>query len=266
MSAEVRGGETRLAILTGGSGGLVPGIATELAKSGFAIVLTARRKDRLEEEADRLRESVETPIAAIASDARDATSAMDLVAQVLGQFGRIDVLVNAAASSTPIDGAIEEVDVDALMADVDVKVGGYLRYAQAVVPAMKQQGGGHIVNIGGLTGRSSDTLSGLRNAAVSHLTKVLSDQLGRFRISVNAVHPGIVRTPHLDELFAEMAKDRGLAANDIEAEFVDQIPAGSILLPSQVGRMVAFLAAAPDPAVTGQSLTVDGGYSRGIYL
>jgi NAD(P)-dependent dehydrogenase (short-subunit alcohol dehydrogenase family) len=130
---------------------------------------------------------------------------------------------------------------------------------------MKRQGRGHIINIGGLTGRSSDTLSGLRNAAVSHLTKVLSDQLGTFQISVNAVHPGIVRTPHLDELFAEMAKDQGDTAKDVEGEFINDIPIGAILSPGQVGRFVAFLADANDPAITGQSLTIVGGYSRGIF-
>jgi NAD(P)-dependent dehydrogenase (short-subunit alcohol dehydrogenase family) len=131
---------------------------------------------------------------------------------------------------------------------------------------MKQAGLGHIVNIGGLTGRSSDTLSGLRNVAVSHLTKVLSDQLGPFSITVNAVHPGIVRTPHLEELFAEMANEGGSTAKDIERGFVADIPTGRILSPTDVGRMVAFLATADNAAITGQSLTVDGGYSRGIFL
>jgi len=255
-----------VAVLTGGSGGLAPGIAAELAMSGFAVVLTARRLDRLEAAAEVLRTASNAPVAAIGSDACDAASTRALAAQVMDRFGRIDVLVNAAASSTPIGGAIEAVDVDALMVDVNVKIGGYLRYAHALVPAMKRAGGGHIVNIGGLTGRSSDTLSGLRNAAVSHLTKVLSDQLGPFGISVNAVHPGIVRTPHLEELFAGMANDCGKTVKDIEAEFVNQIPAGAILAPSQIGRTVAFLAQATDAAITGQSLTVDGGYSRGIFL
>ena len=259
-------GSQRVAILTGGSGGLVPGIADQLANAGFTIVLTARGETALEAAAARLRESVDTPVVAIASDARDATATKALAETVVDRFGRIDVLVNAAASSTPIGGAIEDVDIDALIADVDVKVGGYLRYAQAVVPAMKRQGAGHIVNIGGLTGRSSDTLSGLRNAAVAHLTKVLSDQLGRFRISVNVVNPGIVRTPHLDELFAEMAEERDVTAKDIEAEFVQDIPTGEILSPAQVGQFIAFLANAQSPSITGQSLTIDGGYSRGVYL
>lgn len=259
-------GSQRVAILTGGSGGLVPGIAEQLAHAGFTIVLTARGEKALEAAAARLRESVDTPVVAIASDARDASATKALAETVVDRFGRIDVLVNAAASSTPIGGAIEDVDIDALIADVDVKVGGYLRYAQAVVPAMKRQGAGHIVNIGGLTGRSSDTLSGLRNAAVAHLTKVLSDQLGRFRVSVNVVNPGIIRTPHLDELFAEMAEERDVTAKDIEAEFVQDIPTGEILSPAQVGQFIAFLANAQSPSITGQSLTIDGGYSRGVYL
>ena len=80
------------------------------------------------------------------------------------------------------------------------------------------------------------------------------------------MHPGIVRTPHLEELFAEMAAETGTTAEDIEAEFVNQIPAGALLVPAQVGRMIAFLADAKDAAITGQSLTVDGGYSRGVFL
>ena len=259
-------GPQRVAILTGGSGGLVPGIAEALAHAGFAIVLTARTRDRLQDAASRLADKVDVPVSAVVSDARDQSSTDALARDVHTRFGRIDVLVNAAASSTPIGGRLEDVDVDALIADADVKIGGYLRYTRSVIPAMKSAGGGHIVNIGGLTGRSSDTLSGLRNAAVSHLTKVLSDQLGPFGITVNAVHPGIVLTPHLEELFAEMAKERGVPVNAIEDEFRKDIPTGQFLSVEQVGRLVAHLADAPDAAITGQSLTVDGGYSRGVYL
>lgn len=232
----------------------------------MAIVLTARGAEMLDQAVVGLGAQGLTQVEAMVSDARDASSTRALAETVLARFGRIDVLVNAAATSTPIGGVIEDVDVDALIADVNVKVGGYLRYAQAVAPVMKRQGRGHIISIGGLTGRSSDTLSGLRNAAVSHFTKVLSDQLGPFGITVNAVHPGIMRTPHLEELFAEMAHDRATNASAIEAEFIDQIPTRTILTPLEVGRVVAFLASAEQPAITGQSITVDGGYSRGVFL
>ncbi|GHC98421.1 SDR family NAD(P)-dependent oxidoreductase [Novosphingobium pokkalii] len=262
MSTAAVGSTPPVAIVTGGSGGMAPGIVRGLRGAGIAVVITARDAGRLAAAA----ETIGGDCLALASDARDPASIESLVAAVLARHGRIDVLVNAAASSTPISGAIETVDVAALIADLDVKVGGYLRYAQAVVPAMKRQGRGHIVNIGGLTGRSSDTLSGLRNAAVSHLTKVLSDQLGPAGITVNAVHPGIVRTPHLAELFAEMAHAENTTPAAIEARFVAEIPTRTILTPDDVGAMVATLAAAARPTITGQSLTIDGGYSRGIFL
>lgn len=253
-----------VAIVTGGSGGIAPGIVRALCDDGFIVVITARGLERLTAAAEDL--GKHGTVVPLASDATDAASVAQLVESVRSRFGRIDVLVNAAASSNPIGGAIEQVDIDMLMTDVDIKVGGYLRYIQGIVPVMKAQGDGHVINIGGLTGRSSDTLSGLRNVAVTHLTKVLSDQLGPFGISVNAVHPGIVRTPHLDELFDELAHERGVGREVIEAEFTADIPTGAILDVGDVGRMVAFLASMPNATVTGQSLTVDGGYSRGIYL
>ncbi|MGZ5860199.1 MAG: SDR family NAD(P)-dependent oxidoreductase [Croceibacterium sp.] len=255
-----------VAVVTGGSGGLAAGIAEALANAGMAVVLTARGEGPLKASARRLTRATGSPAIALTSDARDMASVRDMTARVLDRFGRIDVLVNAAASSTPIGGAIERVDVDALIGDVDTKVGGYLRYIQAVVPAMKASGSGRIINIGGLTGRSSDTLSGLRNAAVAHLTKVLSDQLGPFGIAVNAVHPGIVRTPHLDELFGQMAVERGVSAGQVESEFVDQIPTRTILAPAEIGRVVAFLSRPEAASINGQSISVDGGYTRGIYL
>ncbi len=253
-----------VAIVTGGSGGLAPGIVTALAASGMTVVITARDAVRLERAAERLGEAGR--VVPISSDALDAASTRQLAADILDRFGRIDMLVNAAASATPISGAIEAVVVDALMADLDTKVGGYLRYIQAVAPTMKAQGRGCIVNIGGLTGRSSDTLSGLRNAAVSHLTKVLSDQLAPHGIAVNAINPGIVRTPHLSELFEDLAHQRGTTAGAIEAEFLADVPARALLDPADIGKTVLFLAQADARMINGESITVDGGYSRGVRL
>ena len=258
--------EERVAIVTGGSGGMALGLVAALVEANFRVVITARRTSELDDAATRLGISAGSEVTAISADVTDSQSTSALVAEVLKRFGRVDVLVNAAASSTPIGGAIEAVDIAALIRDLDVKVGGYLRMIQSVVPTMKSAGGGRIINIGGLTGRSSDTLSGLRNAAVVHLTKVLSDQLAPFGIAVNAVHPGLVRTPHLVEMFDEIAASEQRSAADVEREFVSRVPAGRLLEPIEVGRTVAFLAGADGASITGESLTVDGGYSRGIYL
>lgn len=251
--------ERQVAIVTGGSGGMAPGLVAALLEANFRVVITARR-------ASELAKAAEGDVLAIPADVTDLQSTLELVADVLRRFGGVDLLVNAAASSTPISGDIEEIDVTALIRDLDVKVGGYLRMIQAVVPAMKAAGGGRIINIGGLTGRSSDTLSGLRNAAVAHLTKVLSDQLAPFGITVNSIHPGLVRTPHLAELFQKTAAKEGGTPKDVEDHFVTTVPLGRLLEPIEIGRAVAFLAGPNAATITGESLTVDGGYSRGIYL
>ena len=258
--------EPGVVIVTGGSGGLAPGLVAALGDARFELVVVARDPARLAAAAAQMSASLGRKVAAIPGDVTEAEQAAAIAAEVLSQFGRIDVLVNAAASSTPIGGAIEAVEVDALIRDLDTKVGGYLRMIQAVAPAMKGRGFGRIINIGGLTGRSSNTLSGLRNAAVAHLTKVLADQLGSFGVTVNAVHPGIVRTPHLVELFGTLARDRDMTPSQVEAEFVADIPTGRLLETIEIGRAVAFLAGADAASINGESLTVDGGYSRGVYL
>jgi len=256
--------ERQVAIVTGGSGGMAPGLVAALIEANFRVVITARQASSLAEAAGKLESA--SDIVAIPADVTDSQSTSALASEVLKRFDRVDVLVNAAASSTPVGGPIEEVDVAALIRDLDVKVGGYLRMIQAVAPAMKAARSGRIINIGGLTGRSSDTLSGLRNAAVAHLTKVLSDQLAPFGITVNAIHPGLVRTPHLADLFQETAAAEDRAPQDVENHFVTAVPLGRLLEPIEIGRAVAFLAGPNAGTITGESLTVDGGYSRGIYL
>lgn len=257
---------TPVAVLTGGSGGLAPGIGRVLRDEGYVLVLVGRDEGRLQRAADALMSGSTARVDAIPCDVTQNSSVRAMVLAVLDRFGRIDLLVNAAASSNPIGGAIEEVDVDALIGDLDTKVGGYLRCIRAIAPVMKRQGHGRIVNIGGLTGRSSDTLSGMRNAAVSHLTKVMADQLGPHGITVNAVHPGLTRTPHLIELFGEMARARCTAPEAVEAEFLSQVPIRRFSTPDEIGNAIAFLADRRGASINGESISVDGGYSRGIYL
>jgi NAD(P)-dependent dehydrogenase (short-subunit alcohol dehydrogenase family) len=179
----------------------------------------------------------------------------------------VDILVNCAASPAGlVRNRIEEIDATALLHDLNTKVVGYARCCKSVVSAMKRHSWGRIINIGGLTGRGSNTLSGMRNAAICHLTKTLSDQLGPHGITVNAVHPGVIRTPHIDELFAAEAKKQGTTAANIEKSYVEATPVRRILAAEEIAGAVTFLASAHGASITGESIAVDGGISRGIYL
>ena len=94
----------------------------------------------------------------------------------------------------------------------------------------------------------------------------IEEWLGAHGIAVNAVHPGIVATPHLDAVFARHAQAQGTTPAAIAATYVAEIPMRRILSVEEIADAVAMLAAPGMTAITGQSITVDGGYSRGIYL
>ena len=120
-----------------------------------------------------------------------------MVEGVLAAFGRVDILVNNAAqpagqSKPP---SLEEITTEALWAEVNVKVLGYLRTAREVAKPMAAQGGGRIINVSGLAARSTGSIIGtIRNISVAALTKNLADELAPKGISAVCVHPGLTRT------------------------------------------------------------------------
>ncbi len=257
----------RVAIVTGGSAGIGYAIAKVLAAEGANVVIAARRPDVLQHAAESLSTVAGRHVVGIPVDTTDQSAVDGLVATVCAKLSRIDILVNCAATPAGrVKGPIEELDADALLEDLNTKVVGYARCCKAVVPVMRRTGWGRIVNIGGLTGRGSSNVSGMRNVAICHLTKTLSDQLGPSGITVNAVHPGLIRTPHLTELFASEAMKRSCKPADVEAQYVAGSPIRRILEPEEVAYAVAYLASPIGEAITGESIAVDAGITRGVYL
>ena len=131
---------------------------------------------------------------------------------------------------------------------------------------MKAQRWGRIINIGGLTARTSDTLSGMRNVAISHMTKTLADQLGPDGITINQIHSGLVRTQHVEELFATQGRKHGTNAEEIERQWCSDTPIRRMLEPNEISNFFAFLASPLAGGITGQSIAIDGGLTRGIYV
>jgi NAD(P)-dependent dehydrogenase (short-subunit alcohol dehydrogenase family) len=242
MDLELTG---RVAIVTGASRGIGKAIAQELALEGADVALCARSRDALEAAAKDIAGATGRRVVPIVADTTNAESVRRLVDTARAQLGRIDILVNNAA--TPggvVRGPLAEADEKALLEDIDTKVVGYLRCAKAVAPHMQERGWGRIINIGGLSGRRAGNISGLRNAAIVHLTKTLADQLGRQGITVNLVHPGTTRTERTDEETERRAKTNAI---------------GRIVDAREIGLVVAFLASAKAAAVTGVAIDASGG-------
>ena len=257
----------KVAVVTGGSLGIGRAVTEALATEGVRVAIVARSPKPLEEAAREISAKTGMEILAVPADVGKTEQVEAMMEKVAQHFGRIDILVNGAAHPGGlVRSEIENANPEGLLEDINIKVVGYMRCAKAASAHMKKNGFGRIINIGGLTGRGSKQLSGMRNIAICHLTKTLSDQLGPHGITVNVIHPGVVETPHIHELYEKEAKLQGLTPEQVEANYAKVTPIRRVLQPNEIADTVLFLASERAGAITGESIAVDGGITRGIFI
>ncbi len=258
----------KVAIVTGGSVGIGKETARKLAAEGVSVVIAARTVKTLETAADQLRAETKGIVVPIAVDTTSSQSVRALVAATAERFGAVDILVNcAAAPGGLVRNNIELADEEALLLDLNTKLVGYFRMCKYCVPHMRRAKWGRIVNVGGLTARCTEAMSGMRNTALVHLTKTLSDQLGPDGVTVNIVHPGVTRTEHVEQWFAEMAKAEATTFEAIvKREAADPAAVRRMLEVEEVADCILFLLSRRASGLTGESIAVDGGLSRAVYL
>lgn len=256
MDLELAG---RAAIVTGGSRGLGKAIARELAMEGVDVVICARATGPLEEAARELEETTGRRIIPVPADTSNGESVERLVETSASTLGRIDILVNnASVRGGLVKGHLADASETALLEDINTKVVGYYRCAKAVAPHMQRQRWGRIISIGGLSGRRPE-ISGLRNAAIAHLTRTLSVQLGPFGITVNLIDPGVTRTERTLPEFQEQASREGVSAQEIECRIAQNIAIRRIVDAREIGYLVSFLASPKATAITGEVIAAGGG-------
>lgn len=257
----------KVAVVTGGSLGIGRAVTQALAAQGVRVAIVARSQGPLEQAAAEISRESGCEVFAVCADVSKTAAVEQMMARVEQHFGRIDILVNGAAHPGGlVRSDIQEADPEGLLEDINIKVVGYMRCAKAASAVMRKNGWGRIINIGGLTGRGSKQLSGMRNVAICHMTKVLSDQLGPHGITVNVIHPGVVETPHIHELYAKEAKLQGLTPAQVEQNYAKATPIRRVLQPDEVADVVLFLASERAAAITGESIAVDGGITRGVFI
>jgi NAD(P)-dependent dehydrogenase (short-subunit alcohol dehydrogenase family) len=255
------------AIVTGGSKGIGKAVAWTLAAEGCDVAVAARTASALEEAADEIAAATERQVHAIQVDTGEDASVRAMVESATEVLGGVDILVNSAAK--PLGQAappkLADVTAELFWDDMNVKVLGYLRCAQAVAPHLVEQGWGRIINISGLGARSTGAVIGsMRNVAVAAMTKNLADELGPHGITVTVVHPGLTRTEATPGVVALLATRRGVST----AEAEDSLIRNSIhrmVDAAEVADVVAFLASPRSAAITGDAIACGGGQPGPIH-
>ena len=257
----------RRAVVTGASRGIGRATAVALAAEGVRVALVARDRTGLVETAAAVRDHGSAALVR-PTDTRDDEAVRAMAAEVADAWGGIDVLVNAAArpaSSAPVP-ALADLSDDALRAEPETKVLGYLRCARAVAPHMIAAGWGRIINVSGLNARISGSLVGsVRNVAVAAMTKNLADELGPSGITVTVVHPGTTVTEALPQRLADRADRDGTTVAELTSRLAGGTSIGRLVTAEEVADVITFLASPRSAAITGDAIAVGGGTRGAIH-
>jgi NAD(P)-dependent dehydrogenase (short-subunit alcohol dehydrogenase family) len=247
----------RVAIVTGASRGIGSAIADALVDRGATVVLSSRKQPDLDAEAERLNAVRAGAATAFAAHAGKPEDLERLVDATLERHGRIDILVNNAATN-PFFGYTLDAEMGAWDKTFDVNVRGVFALTQLAVNRYMGEHGGAIVNvasIGGIRVAPGLGIYNITKAAVIHMTKQLALELGPRGIRVNAVAPGVIKTRFAEALWGN---------EEILGRVLQSTALGRIGEPPEVGRVVAFLASDDASFISGEVVVIDGAGGGGL--
>jgi 3-oxoacyl-[acyl-carrier protein] reductase len=250
------------AIVTGAAKGMGQAISLRLAGEGVDLALAAREAAPLEAVAEAAR-ALGRRAVVVPTDVRDEGQVRALVDAAVDAFGKVDILVNCAGTTGPVETPVHEIKADDWDEVLAINVRGTFLPTKHVVSVMLRQRRGKIVNIAGTSGLRGYRLRAAYSAskwAVRGLTRTVALEVGPHGINVNCVAPGIVAGPRMDRLCREKARKRGWTPEQVHAEYVQEMALRRVTTADDVASAVLFLCTEESRNMTGQCLTVDGGW------
>ena len=255
----------KVALVCASSKGLGRAVAEELAAEGATVCMCARTRQTLEAAADEIRSKTGSTIVPLVADVTQEGDIARLVETVRKKFGAIHILVNNAGG--PPAGPFEAHAMDAWRRAIELNFLSSVQLCRAVVPIMKEQRWGRIINITSITVKQPVEglmLSNAVRAAVIGFAKTLANELGPFNVLVNNVCPGYTRTARLVELAETGARKAGKDLKEIYQQWEKQVPLGRLGEPEEFAPLVAFLASEKASYITGTTIAIDGGLVKGL--
>lgn len=243
----------KVALVTGGNGGIGLGMAEGLARAGATVVIAGRNKAKSQEAARGLQGAM-LKADAMEADVTDEASVGQLVAGILARHGRLDILVNNAG--TNIRQPVQALSLDDWHKVMDTNLTSAFLCSKAAWPHMKAAGGGKVINIGSMMsifGAAYAPAYGASKGGIVQLTKSLAAAWAPDNIQANAVLPGWIDTE-----LTRKARDQ---VDGLHGKVLGRTPAGRWGEPKDLAGIAVFLASAASDFITGTAIPVDGGYS-----
>lgn len=253
-------------IVMAASKGLGKAVATEFAREGAHVLIGSRNEETLHLAVEAIKqETGNANVDFAVCDMKNADDINHAVEKAVAWNGTVDVLVNNAGG--PPAGKFLDMDDADWYHSFELNLLSFVRTTRAVVPYMKKQQQGHIVNLA-----SSSIKTTLENLVLSNtmrpgivgLAKTLSQELGADNILINTIGPGTIATDRIAELNQVKASQQGKSASEIKQEAVEEIPLKRYGEPDEFAKAVVFLASGANTYITGQSLIIDGGLVKAL--
>lgn len=255
----------RVALVAAGSKGIGFAVALEFAREGARVFLCSRDEKRASEAAQKIHDETGATVAGIGADVTDERAVERFVSLAHERAGRIDILVTNAGG--PPTSSFAESDLYAFRKAFELNALSAIRLAKLVMPGMREQKWGRVVNITSISAKQPiDGLlySNTVRAALTGWAKTVSNEVAADNVTVNNVAPGYTLTGRQDELAEARSKALGKSKEEIIASWATQGPMGRIGQPDEIAAAVVFLASERASYITGVTLQVDGGWVRGL--
>ena len=249
----------RVAIVTGGSDGLGKSTAKRLALEGAKVVICARREENLMNSARDLCEETDGNVIGIKADVSSRDDCSNLIEETIKRLGRIDILVNNAGSS--LSKGLEELNDELWYQDLDLKLMAAVRMSRGVIPYMRKQGGGSIVNAttgAGKVPESSRLPTSVSRAAGLNLTKSMANEFAKDKIRINAICIGKIKSAQWER------RSKGGDLKKLYSDLGKTIPLGRVGEAEEYADLAAFLCSARASYITGAAINLDGGLCPSI--
>ncbi len=263
MSGRLQG---KVAIVTGATSGIGYRTAEMFVEQGARVLLAARREDKGEALADRLGDAA----LFVKTDVTQEDDVEAMIDAAVDRWGRVDCLFNNASSGSPGD-PVDQLSYADFQTAMELQAGSVFLGIKHVVPVMKRQGGGTIINNASIAGVGvgyGSMLYSAGKAAVIHMTRCLAIELGEFNVRLNCISPGGIMTPiFLGARQKDLSdEETARAVERLAAVYDERLPLGRAGTPDDIANAAIYLAADESRHVTGENLVVDSGASVGRNL